>query len=69
MKWGRKLIVGSLLAGALVGWQTVASAEEAADITYGYHPYWTGGWSGVIIKPRPALLTVEARGLGLHPIE
>jgi ABC-type nitrate/sulfonate/bicarbonate transport system substrate-binding protein len=52
MKWGRKLIVGSLLAGALVGWQTVASAEEAADITYGYHPYWTGGWSGVIIKAK-----------------
>lgn len=20
------------------------------DITYGYHPYWTGGWNGVIIK-------------------
>jgi ABC-type nitrate/sulfonate/bicarbonate transport system substrate-binding protein len=27
-----------------------ALAEDAAIITYGYHPYWTGGWNGVIIK-------------------
>ena len=25
-------------------------AAEAVHITYGYHPYWTGGWNGVIIK-------------------
>ena len=25
-------------------------AADAVDITYGYHPYWTGGWNGVIIK-------------------
>ena len=27
-----------------------AWSAEAVDITYGYHPYWTGGWNGVIIK-------------------
>jgi NitT/TauT family transport system substrate-binding protein len=25
-------------------------AAEPVDTTYGYHPYWTGGWNGVIIK-------------------
>lgn len=25
-------------------------AAEAVNIVYGYHPYWTGGWNGVIIK-------------------
>ena len=25
-------------------------AAEPVNITYGYHPYWTGGWNGVIIK-------------------
>lgn len=30
----------------------VAQAQTAppVNITYGYHPYWTGGWNGVIIK-------------------
>ncbi|MDH3579983.1 MAG: ABC transporter substrate-binding protein [Hyphomicrobiales bacterium] len=27
-------------------------AAEPVDITYGYHPYWTGGWNGVIIKAK-----------------
>ena len=27
-----------------------AWSADAVDITYGYHPYWTGGWNGVIIK-------------------
>ena len=27
-----------------------AGAAEPVNITYGYHPYWTGGWNGVIIK-------------------
>lgn len=27
-----------------------AFATEPVNITYGYHPYWTGGWNGVIIK-------------------
>ena len=52
MKFGSKLIFGSLLAVVLVGGQTLARAEEAVDITYGYHPYWVGGWSGVIIKAK-----------------
>ena len=33
----------------------VAGPAQAADpvhITYGYHPYWTGGWNGVIIKAK-----------------
>jgi len=25
-------------------------AADPVNITYGYHPYWTGGWNGVIIK-------------------
>lgn len=30
----------------------IAEAAEPVHITYGYHPYWTGGWSGVVIKKR-----------------
>jgi len=30
----------------------VAAAAEPVNITYGYHPYWTGGWNGVIIKAK-----------------
>jgi NitT/TauT family transport system substrate-binding protein len=34
-----------------VGFLTLpASAADSVNITYGYHPYWTGGWNGVIIK-------------------
>jgi sulfonate transport system substrate-binding protein len=29
-----------------------AAAPQPVDITYGYHPYWTGGWNGVIIKAK-----------------
>ena len=29
-----------------------ARAADPVDITYGYHPYWTGGWNGVIIKAK-----------------
>lgn len=29
-----------------------ARAAEPVDIVYGYHPYWTGGWNGVIIKAK-----------------
>lgn len=29
-----------------------ANAAEPVNITYGYHPYWTGGWTGVVIKQR-----------------
>lgn len=37
-----------LLAGMLLG-QPVMAAEPV-HITYGYHPYWTGAWYGVILK-------------------
>ena len=37
-------IVGVFLAGA------AAAAPAPVDITYGYHPYWTGAWYGVILK-------------------
>lgn len=50
MKSGRKLIFGGLLACMLIG--STARAEDAVNITYGYHPYWVGGWSGVIIKAK-----------------
>jgi NitT/TauT family transport system substrate-binding protein len=29
-----------------------AQAADPVNITYGYHPYWTGGWNGVIIKAK-----------------
>jgi len=32
--------------------QVTANAAEPVHITYGYHPYWTGGWTGVVIKQR-----------------
>ncbi|GBE34587.1 taurine-binding periplasmic protein precursor [bacterium BMS3Bbin06] len=34
------------------GSHSKAEAADAVHITYGYHPYWTGGWSGVVIKHR-----------------
>ncbi|BEQ16095.1 ABC transporter substrate-binding protein [Desulfoferula mesophila] len=46
------VVAGLLLfSAALVGaGLTPAQAAEPVEITYGYHPYWTGGWSGVVIK-------------------
>ncbi|MEX1303000.1 MAG: NrtA/SsuA/CpmA family ABC transporter substrate-binding protein [Desulfotignum sp.] len=29
-----------------------AKAADPVEITYGYHPYWTGGWTGVVIKQK-----------------
>lgn len=44
-----RTLAPALIAGlaALAG---PAPAAEPVDVTYGYHPYWTGGWNGVIIK-------------------
>jgi NitT/TauT family transport system substrate-binding protein len=45
----------TLLAAAVAGLTALAhtaGAAEPVQITYGYHPYWTGGWNGVIIKAR-----------------
>lgn len=39
-------LCGSLLLAFSV------QAAEPVHITYGYHPYWTGGWNGVIIKAK-----------------
>ncbi len=39
-----------LSAAVLVMGPAPAQAAEPVEITYGYHPYWTGGWSGVVIK-------------------
>jgi len=41
----RLLFAAGLALAAAPAW-----AEGPAEITYGYHPYWTGGWNGVIIK-------------------
>jgi NitT/TauT family transport system substrate-binding protein len=43
------LAAGAVMIG--LGAAPVA-AQAPVDITYGYHPYWTGGWNGVIIKHR-----------------
>lgn len=40
------ILIGALTTGA------AATAAEPVHITYGYHPYWTGGWNGVIIKEK-----------------
>ena len=37
---------------SVVLWGGNARAAEPVDIVYGYHPYWTGGWNGVIIKDK-----------------
>ena len=43
--------IKNLIAAAiLIMFSGSLLAAEPVDITYGYHPYWTGGWNGVIIK-------------------
>ncbi|MCB2227999.1 MAG: ABC transporter substrate-binding protein [Desulfarculaceae bacterium] len=42
--------VALLLAALMAVGGAPAQAAEPVEITYGYHPYWTGGWSGVVIK-------------------
>lgn len=63
-------ITTTILSCVLFG--SVALAE-AVHITYGYHPYWTGGWNGVIIKhkelwkkhlPEGSTVTFEAHLTG-----
>ena len=38
------------VAALLFAWIGSVHAADPVHITYGYHPYWTGGWNGVIIK-------------------
>ncbi len=44
-----RVTIKLVIAGLLL-FSTRLMAADAVDITYGYHPYWTGGWNGVIIK-------------------
>jgi len=46
------IVAGLLMfSAAVIGLGTApVQAAEPVEITYGYHPYWTGGWSGVVIK-------------------
>jgi len=39
-----------LAAWTIAGLPGEAAAAEPVHITYGYHPYWTGAWYGVILK-------------------
>ncbi|MEX2408023.1 MAG: ABC transporter substrate-binding protein [Rhodovibrionaceae bacterium] len=48
----RKLLAGLALAIGLIAAPALSRAAEPVDIVYGYHPYWTGGWNGVIIKAK-----------------
>ncbi len=50
MKLLRYGLTGGLAALGLAIGAGSGHAQQAVDITYGYHPYWTGGWNGVIIK-------------------
>lgn len=45
----RRMLAGAVFAAAAMG-GSAAYAADPVTITYGYHPYWTGGWAGVIIK-------------------
>jgi ABC-type nitrate/sulfonate/bicarbonate transport system substrate-binding protein len=43
--------LAAIIAGFFAATAPVLAAD-AVNITYGYHPYWTGGWNGVIIKAK-----------------
>lgn len=44
------MLVGAIVLGA--GFSATAFAAPPVEITYGYHPYWTGAWYGVIVKKK-----------------
>lgn len=44
--------ISTLMVFATLGTGSLAQAANPVNITYGYHPYWTGGWNGVIIKAK-----------------
>ena len=46
------VVVSLMLFTMTLGIGSFAGAAEPVHITYGYHPYWTGGWTGVVIKHR-----------------
>jgi NitT/TauT family transport system substrate-binding protein len=45
-----KKTIGIAALAAMIGAATPTGAAQPVNITYGYHPYWTGGWNGVVIK-------------------
>lgn len=42
--------LAAIMLAAFATLPSIAAAD--LKITYGYHPYWTGGWNGVIIKAK-----------------
>jgi NitT/TauT family transport system substrate-binding protein len=42
--------IGIAALVAAIGAAAPAHPAPPVHITYGYHPYWTGGWNGVVIK-------------------
>jgi NitT/TauT family transport system substrate-binding protein len=50
MKAKSLFIVALGAIGAAFGLAQPAAAADPVKITYGYHPYWTGAWYGVILK-------------------
>lgn len=49
---GTRRSIGMLVGAVALAMSPLAQAADPVDITYGYHPYWTGGWNGVIIKAK-----------------
>ena len=45
------VVLGVMLAAGIL-FKQPAMAAEPVHITYGYHPYWTGAWYGVILKSK-----------------
>ena len=42
--------LGLVATIAVAAFAAPAMAAEPVQIVYGYHPYWTGAWYGVILK-------------------
>ncbi len=52
-KWAGLTAGVLMMSAAVIGLGPLpVKAAEPVHITYGYHPYWTGGWSGVVIKQK-----------------
>jgi NitT/TauT family transport system substrate-binding protein len=48
----KKRSASFVAAALLLAIASTGHTAEPVNITYGYHPYWTGGWNGVIIKAK-----------------
>ncbi len=49
---GSGTLVFIFLLLLILGTPLSSNAAGPVRITYGYHPYWTGGWTGIVIKHR-----------------